>query len=92
MSAGASEEGKEPFGPLEPNTFSLQLNSNYFPTPVCAGRPAGCVGWQQFLNTDSPVENSVFMQYWLLHWDTTLGQSTCPKAGSNSGRGSGASA
>src|SRR6266568_2762496 len=34
-----------------PDTYSLQLNSEYFDTPACAGaaNPANCKGWQQFI-------------------------------------------
>ena len=53
------------------NTFSLQLNSEFFSTSACSGasKPAGCLGWQQFVYTTHP--NEVFMQYWLVHYDTT---------------------
>lgn len=77
VSAGASETGIEPSsGHSEPNTLTLQLNSNFFSTPACAGarHPSECEGWQQFVYVDSPSENEVFMQYWLLRYDKT-----CPK-------------
>ena len=48
------------------NTFSLQLNANFFNTPLCAGRP-NCQGWQQFIfSTDDCGSACSFMQYWLL--------------------------
>lgn len=58
-------------GPLEANTFTLQLNTQFFSTPTCSGSsdPAQCQGWEQFVyETDA---NMVFMQYWLLDYDTT---------------------
>ena len=57
------------------NAFSLQLNSQFFSTPVCSGSadPSYCLGWQQFVYAFhySGKTNMVFMQYWLLYWDTT---------------------
>ena len=43
------------------NTFSLQLNTQFFTTPACSGAqtPGNCMGWEQFLyDTHS---NDVFM-------------------------------
>jgi hypothetical protein len=75
VSAGASEKGIDPnTGTSEPNTFTLQLNSNFFASsPMCAGHglPSACQGWQQFVYADSPQENEVFMQYWLLQYNNT---------------------
>jgi len=50
------------------NTFSLQLNTEFFSTPACSksGDPSKCLGWQQFLYDTS--ENVVFMQYWLINY------------------------
>jgi hypothetical protein len=52
-------------------TFSLQLNSQFFTSPACATAlvPAVCQGWQQFIY--SSTSNIVFMQYWLINYDTT---------------------
>lgn len=56
------------------NAFSLQLNSSFFSTPVCSGAsdPSQCEGWQQFVYAFhySGTTNEVFMQYWLLYYDT----------------------
>jgi hypothetical protein len=75
VSAGASEEGIDPYtGTSEPNTFTLQLNSNFFASsPMCAGHglPSACQGWQQFVYSDSPQESEVFMQYWLIQYNNT---------------------
>jgi hypothetical protein len=52
------------------NTYSLQLNTRPFTTSVCNPSPnAGCRGWQQFLYSSSG--GSVFIQYWLLRYNTT---------------------
>ncbi len=53
------------------NTYSLQLNSEFFSTPTCSksANPASCLGWQQFVY-DSHA-NIVFMQYWLIRYNAT---------------------
>jgi hypothetical protein len=53
--------------------FSLQLNANFFTTSACNGaaNPSICLGWQQFLYSNS---GAAFMQYWLLAYNTT-----CPE-------------
>jgi hypothetical protein len=50
--------------------FSLQLNANFFTTPVCNGaaNPSECQGWQQFVYSNSGY---AFMQYWLIDYGTT---------------------
>jgi hypothetical protein len=62
-----------------PNTYSLQLNANVFSTAACGGAPM-CVGWQQFLFSQSqcsPVPTPcIFMEYWLLNHG-----SPCPAGG-----------
>jgi hypothetical protein len=55
-------------GPQIANTFTLQMNSQFFSTPACSksSDPGKCEGWQQFIyETDS---NTVYMQYWLLNY------------------------
>jgi VCBS repeat protein/FG-GAP repeat protein len=56
--------------PLVPNTFSLQLNTNFFTTSVCNGaaNPSACVGWQQFVYSNSGI---AFVQYWLIRYNAT---------------------
>jgi len=56
------------------NSFSLQLNSNTFTSPACAGGNALCKGWQQFVfsNTSPPLPQA-FIQYWLIEY-----VNTCP--------------
>ena len=55
------------------NTFTLQLNSQFFSTTACqnSSDPTRCKGWQQFVYETST--NSVFMQYWLINY-----KATCP--------------
>ena len=73
VSPGITETGQtNGSGPQVPNTFSLQLNTQFFADPpACSGAsdPSSCAGWQQFVY-DSP-SNEVFMEYWLLNYDTT---------------------
>jgi hypothetical protein len=53
-----------------PNSFTLQLNTEFFSTPACSGSSNGkCQGWQQFVY--ETTSNTVFMQYWLLDYDAT---------------------
>lgn len=71
VSGGATETGQQNgTGPQVANTFSLQVNTKPFTSPKCAGSPnPGCLGWQQFIY--STTYNVVFMQYWLLKYNTT---------------------
>jgi hypothetical protein len=57
------------------NTYSLQLNSQFFASPTCAGasNPANCLGWLQFILAQQSGGDDVFMQYWLINYG-----STCP--------------
>jgi hypothetical protein len=57
------------------NTYSLQLNSDFFTTSVCNGSsdPQDCAGWEQFVYSNSGV---AFIQYWLLDYG-----SKCPSGG-----------
>ena len=59
----------------EANTYSLQLNSEFFTTTVCNGSsdPSNCLGWQQFVYSNS---GTAFMQYWLINYG-----SDCPSGG-----------
>jgi hypothetical protein len=61
--------------PNAPSGFSLQLNSSFFTTPACNGaaNPSICIGWQQFVYSNSGI---AFVQYWLIGYDTT-----CPAGG-----------
>ena len=55
------------------NSYSLQLNTDFFPSTV-AGSPAGCQGWEQFLYSNSGTAGNsgrAFIQYWLINFGTT---------------------
>jgi hypothetical protein len=61
------------------NAYSLQLNTNHFTaTAACAGttNPGGCKGFEQFVFIHDGTKGSVFMQYWLVFYNTT-----CPATG-----------
>jgi len=51
-----------------PDTYSLQLNSEYFTSPACAGsaNPNVCKGWQQFIYSTGLA--SAFIEYWLIDY------------------------
>lgn len=57
------------------NSFSLQLNSQFFTgSPACSrsGDPSGCLAWQQFAYTyNGGGTGDVFMQYWLINYDAS---------------------
>jgi hypothetical protein len=56
------------------NTYTLQVNSEFFTTTVCnASTNAACRGWEQFVFENNPNNNRAFIQYWL----TDFGAS-CP--------------
>jgi hypothetical protein len=71
-SSGVTESGPTPLlsgpGAVEPNMYSLQLNTQTFTTPACSSS-AACVGWEQFVyNSDG---NDVYVQYWLEYYNAT---------------------
>lgn len=57
-----------PFGAPVANAYTLQLNTNFFSTPACAGalNPVLCQGWQQFVFANDGTSGLVYMEYWLL--------------------------
>ena len=70
-----SESGyRNNYPPDNPNTFTLQLNSEYFyNAPPCADAaiPSQCQGWEQFLFQESDGGNAkVYIQNWLLNYAT----------------------
>lgn len=75
-----------PLGILGPNEYSIQLNTNDLETTsACEGR-SGCTVWQQFVYaTDYVVsgEAEVFMQYWLMNWNSTCPSGWNPKEGTS---------
>ncbi|HEV8240321.1 MAG TPA: hypothetical protein VGS57_13205 [Thermoanaerobaculia bacterium] len=54
-------------GVTSTNAYSLQLNTDFFPSSACSGSPspASCRGWEQFVYESS---GSAFMQYWLIEF------------------------
>jgi hypothetical protein len=58
-------------GILGANDYSLQLNSNFMNTQACNGarNPSQCQDWEQFIYSSGYEQ--VFMQYWLINYDTT---------------------
>ncbi len=86
-SAGVKEEGIQGgSGPLVANTYSLQLNTNTFTTPLCStttnkygssgSAPLACKGWEQFIY--SSTKNEVFIESWVIYYD---GSGNCPGVG-----------
>jgi len=59
-------------GPAIANAYTLQLNTNFFTSTVCAGSPnLGCQGWQQFVYGNDGSSGIGFIQYWLIKYNTT---------------------
>ncbi len=55
------------------NSFSLQLNTNFFSTVACAGasNPAACLGWEQYIyeNPGGGGSGFAFIQYWMINFN-----------------------
>jgi hypothetical protein len=54
-----------------PNQFSLQLNTNFFPSPACKGAqvPSKCQGWEQFIYDEvDGLGSYVYIEAWLLNY------------------------
>ena len=59
-------------GPAIANAYSLQLNTNQFQTPLCAGSPNTlCQGWQQFIYENTGTLGRAYIQRWLIGYNTT---------------------
>jgi hypothetical protein len=58
-------------GPEVPNAYSLQINTNFFDTPLCGGAadPSVCKGWKQFVFS-SLTDQGAFLSYWLTNYNT----------------------
>lgn len=53
-----------------PNTYTLQINTDFFQTSVCSTSPnANCRGWEQFVFENNPNSHRAFIQYWLTNFD-----------------------
>jgi len=79
-----NEYGSSPCsGAIIANSFSLQLNSNFFSTPACT---SPCEGWAQFVYSNLQgcgIGGQGFIQYWLLNY----GSPSCPSSGGPAGTG-----
>jgi len=78
VSSGITEKGAvDGSGSQVSNSFSLQLNSQFFSGSAACARasvPANCLAWQQFVYTfNGGGTGDVFMQYWLIDY-----AATCP--------------
>jgi hypothetical protein len=76
VSSGISEKGAvDGSGSQVSNSFSLQLNSQFFTgSPACtkSSNPSGCQAWQQFVYTyNGGGTGDLFMQYWLIDYNAT---------------------
>ena len=59
-------------GPMIPNAYTLQINTDFFKTGVCAPSPnPNCRGWEQFVFENNNVSHRAFIQYWLISYNTT---------------------
>jgi len=69
----ASESGQNGgAGPMVANSYSLQLNTNFFNgSPACGGssNPALCQAWEQFIFSNDGTSGVAFIQYWLLNYN-----------------------
>ena len=60
-------------GPSVANAYTLQLNTNFM--SVCSGSPnPGCRAWEQFVYENNPSVSRIFIQYWLIQYNTTCPQ------------------
>ncbi len=57
-------------GASHPDTYTLQINTDFFTTTTCNSSPnAGCRGWEQFVFENNPSNHRAFIQYWLINFD-----------------------
>jgi hypothetical protein len=65
--------------------YSLQLNTDFFPTSTCSGSPnANCLGWEQFVYES---DGTGFIQYWLINYGPTGTMCPMPRGASCNGNG-----
>ena len=65
-----TETGPWSGNPNSANAFTIQMNTQFFSTSVCAGH-AGCQGWQQFIYSQNQCGGPcIFMEYWLINYGT----------------------
>jgi len=72
VSAGITESGPiGNTGPAVADAYTLQVNTNTFASSACAGSPnPSCQGWEQFVYENNNVSHRVFIQYWLIQYNT----------------------
>ena len=78
VNAGITETGLVGnAGSAQSDTYSLQLNTDFFQTTACSGLAASCRGWEQFIYVNEPSQHYAFIQYWMVN---ALGGSvtSCP--------------
>jgi hypothetical protein len=64
-------------GPPVANAYTLQINTDFFPSTACAGSPnPACRGWEQFVFYNDGSSAIAFMQYWLIQYNAA-----CPAGG-----------
>jgi hypothetical protein len=78
ISAGLNESGPiANAGAAIANAYTLQVNTNFFASTACAGSPnPNCKGWEQFIYENNNASHRVFIQYWLIAYNTA-----CPAGG-----------
>jgi len=81
--ATVTETGPWGGNPNSANAFTIQMNTEFFPTSVCAGH-AGCQGWQQFIYSQNQCGGPcVFMEYWLINYGSPCPSATWNQSGSS---------
>jgi hypothetical protein len=54
------------------DAYTLQINTNQFTSPACAGSPnPNCKGWEQFVHFNNGSAGAAFIQYWLIKYNAT---------------------
>ncbi|MCW3478780.1 hypothetical protein OL229_04260 [Neisseriaceae bacterium JH1-16] len=50
------------------DAFTIQLNSQFFPSPPACNNVAGCLGWEQFIYSKNQCSAGpcIFIEYWLI--------------------------
>jgi len=59
-------------GPSIANAYTLQINTDFFNSSVCAASPnPGCRGWQQFVYENDGSSGAAYIQYWIIAYNAT---------------------
>ena len=81
--ATVTETGPWGGNPNSANAFTIQMNTRFFKTSVCAGH-VGCQGWQQFIYSQNQCGGPcVFMEYWLINYGSPCPSATWTQSGSS---------